>query len=119
MVAVLQLFYQATNELENFMLKAATQELVDALVGADSGPATEDALFGLFAEYMVQNYSAELQIYRSTTHSAMGLHCLACMSVAYGACMRFAEAFPGCSACICPYEMLWGCMFGMHGGCVL
>lgn len=46
------------------MFKSATRELVDALVAAEPGPAAEDALFGLFAEYMVHNYSAELQTYR-------------------------------------------------------
>ena len=68
----MQLFYQAANELEDFIFQAATQELVDPLVAAEPGPAAEDALFGLFAEYMVQNYSAELQTYRCillyTTH---------------------------------------------------
>ena len=28
------------------------------------GPATEDAMFALFAEYVVHNHSAELQSYR-------------------------------------------------------
>lgn len=60
----LQLFFRGASELENFMLKSATRELVDALVAAEPGPAAEDALFGLFAEYMVHNYSAELQTYR-------------------------------------------------------
>ena len=60
----MQLFFSATNELEAFMLKAASQELVDALVKNEPGPAAEDALFGLFAEYVVHNYSAELQAYR-------------------------------------------------------
>ena len=59
------------------MFKAATQELVDALVAAEPGPAAEDALFGLFAEYVVQNYSAELQTYRCAAKSAMGLYVVA------------------------------------------
>ena len=80
-LVVLQLFYQAANELETFMCKAATQELVDAFVAADPGPAAEDALFGLFAEYMVQNYSAELQTYRCTLNPAAGLCSAACMCV--------------------------------------
>ena len=61
---LLQLFYQTTNELEVFLVKAATQELVDAFAATPPGPAAEEALFGLFAEYVVQNYSAELQSYR-------------------------------------------------------
>lgn len=80
------------NELETFMFKAATQELVDALVAAEPGPAAEDALFGLFAEYMVQNYSAELQTYRCATPSAMG-H--------YIRCMHMCAACAACMACIC------------------
>ena len=75
MDVALQLFYQAANELEDFIFQAATQELVDALVAAEPGPAAEDALFGLFAEYMVQNYSAELQTYRCT-HSPVWCICL-------------------------------------------
>jgi hypothetical protein len=38
--------------------------MVDTLVANDPGPATEDAMFGLFAEYVVHNHSAELQSYR-------------------------------------------------------
>ncbi len=41
--------------------------MVDALVANDPGPATEDAMFALFAEYVVHNHSAELQSYRSVT----------------------------------------------------
>ena len=60
----LQLFYRATNDLEIFIYKAVTQDMVDTLVANDPGPATEDAMFGLFAEYVVHNHSAELQSYR-------------------------------------------------------
>jgi len=63
----LQLFYRATNDLENFIYKAVTQDMVVTLVANDPGPATEDAMFGLFAEYVVHNHSAELQSYRSVT----------------------------------------------------
>lgn len=60
----LQLFFKTTNELEGFIFKAVTQELVDTLVANEPGLATEDALFALYAEYVVHNYSAELQSYR-------------------------------------------------------
>lgn len=60
----LQLFFKASTELEAFMFEAASKELVEALVNSEPGPAAEDALFGLFAEYVVHNYSAELQSYR-------------------------------------------------------
>ncbi|KAL0044525.1 hypothetical protein WJX82_011160 [Trebouxia sp. C0006] len=60
-----KLFYRATNDLENFIYKAVTQDMVVTLVANDPGPATEDAMFGLFAEYVVHNHSAELQSYRT------------------------------------------------------
>ncbi|DBA92452.1 TPA: hypothetical protein ACH3X1_002686 [Trebouxia sp. C0004] len=60
-----KLFYRATTDLETFIYKAVTQDMVDALVANDPGPATEDAMFGLFAEYVVHNHSAELQTYRT------------------------------------------------------
>lgn len=50
------------------MFDAATEQLVDTLVGNEPGPAIEDALFALFAEYVVHNYSSELQSYRCAQH---------------------------------------------------
>jgi hypothetical protein len=60
----LQLFYRATYDLEAFIYKAVTQDMVDTLVANEPGPATEDAMFALFAGYVVHNHSAELQSYR-------------------------------------------------------
>ncbi|KAL0019761.1 hypothetical protein WJX79_003104 [Trebouxia sp. C0005] len=60
-----KLFYRATNDLESFIYKAVTQDMVDTLVANNPGPATEDAMFALFAEYVVHNHSAELQSYRT------------------------------------------------------
>ena len=60
----MQLFNQATDELERFLLDSITPKLAEAFVANPSGRVSEDALFGLFAEYVVSNYSQELQTYR-------------------------------------------------------
>lgn len=61
---LLQLFYKTAFELEGFIFKAISQDMIDTLKANDPGPVTEDALFGLYAEYVVHNYSSELQSYR-------------------------------------------------------
>lgn len=60
----MQLFNTAIDELEDFLLQSVTPELAQTFVANSPGPAAEDALFGLFAEYVVRNYSKELQAYR-------------------------------------------------------
>ena len=61
---VLQLFNTAVNELEDFLLRSVTPQLAGAFLANSPGRAAEDALFNLFAEYVVYNYSQELQAYR-------------------------------------------------------
>lgn len=60
----MQLFNEAVEALEDFLLASVTPELARAFVRNSPGKAAEDALFGLFAEYVVYNYSKELQAYR-------------------------------------------------------
>lgn len=62
----MQLFNTATDELEGFLLQSVTPELAQTFVAVSPGPAAEEALFGLFAEYVVRNYSNSLQTYRYT-----------------------------------------------------
>lgn len=52
------------NELEDFLLRSVTPQLAGAFVANSPDRAAEDALFNLFAEYVVYNYSQELQAYR-------------------------------------------------------
>ena len=46
------------------LLKNATPELRDALLAAAPGAATEDALFPLFAEYVLSEHGREIKRYR-------------------------------------------------------
>ena len=61
---MLQLFYKVSVELEAFLFKAVTPEVVETFTNNAVGVASQDALFGLFAEYVVSNYSKDLQSYR-------------------------------------------------------
>lgn len=63
-INALQLFNTATDELETFLLDCITPKLAEAFVACPAGKVSEEALFGLFAEYVVSNYNQELQTYR-------------------------------------------------------
>lgn len=60
----MQLFNKAVEALEEFLLQSVTPSLARAFVVHSPGKAAEDPLFNLFAEFVVHNYSQELQAYR-------------------------------------------------------
>ena len=53
------------------LLKAATPQLRDALLGAQPGRETEELLFPLFAEYVLAHHGAEILRYRWSARSIM------------------------------------------------
>ena len=58
-----QLFPVAAHEFKLWVIRAVDEDLRDALLSVEPGEA-EDALFKLFAEYVIDNFSEEIKGYR-------------------------------------------------------
>lgn len=58
-----QLFPTAASDFKSWMIRGVNEQLRDALMEAEPGEA-EDALFNLFARFVLTNFSEQIKTYR-------------------------------------------------------
>lgn len=119
----LQLFKQAVQEFEKFLVRGMLPALRDAVLVLPPGPAAADGLFPLFAQFVLDHYMDAIRHYRQALPRCPSLQ-RPCLPI-----------FPECSSCthlpglLCPpaaqtrigrldmkaiaAEIGWGCLGGL------
>ena len=80
----MQLFPVAVQDFKGWIMRGVDEQLRDALVAAEPGEA-EDALFNLFARFVLANFNDQIKMYRwaqsDMARHSVQLHAHSCQAM--------------------------------------